>query len=637
MLETLLVISWLGAVDAPITHVTVFTDQARVTRTVQVAVSGTQPVAFPPLREATDLGSVRVEAQGAEVRRVDIERVTPEVLRTEEARALLSEYDQVELELDRVHRETEAWSNHLQVLQRLTPTLPVADAFKPAPKLNASGWAMSDRWLTEQLQRTSTKLRESTHQADKVADKRRLLLEKISRLGQPVNGYGWQVTAQLAGSGTATVTLTYAVRNARWTPSWDLQLDPATNKVSLALAGLVSQNTGEDWSSAALTLSTAVPNNAVQAPKLASWKIGTRDRFIPTPTPVVERPSPPPVRPVEPAVPSEADFYRALLLSLGRQLPKPQPGMGYAKKAVMNFQDEMLEGGLLAPEESEDVESAGAVRNEPMPPPPPSAPAPKMMAAPVAMAESVSVSVSSRKERQAQPMASFSLSPPPAWSLPSYGDDSPVTLAGGYDLTFASLQKETIPSGQGARRVALWSQQWPVSVERKLMPALSPDAFLVAELKNPSSQVLPGGPAQLHVGADPAGTAKLKLVSPGETFTLPLGIDRAIRPVRNVKVVDATEGLVSKDDVTTYTVTIELTNPYPAPVSLRLVDQWPLSTQKEVEVKLISTTPTATQDPVTGALEWRLTLKSQEKSVVTFSYSLRRPHGWRLSQSEVRP
>jgi hypothetical protein len=233
--------------------------------------------------------------------------------------------------------------------------------------------------------------------------------------------------------------------------------------------------------------------------------------------------------------------------------------------------------------------------------------------------------------------ASYSLSPPPSWRPPNFGPDSPVTLANGYDLAFAALQKESVPSAAGARRIALWSSKWPVTVERKLYPALTTDAFLVAELKNPSQQVLPGGPAQLYVGADPAGTARLKLVSPGESFTLPLGIDRALKPVRNVQLVEATTGVISKDEVGTYTVTIELANPYKAPVAVRVFDQLPVTELKELESKLIDSKPTATVDAKKGSLEWRATIGAGQKSIFTFTYTLKRPRGWKLNQSEVAP
>ena len=205
-------------------------------------------------------------------------------------------------------------------------------------------------------------------------------------------------------------------------------------------------------------------------------------------------------------------------------------------------------------------------------------------------------------------------------------------MAGGYDLAYASLRPETIKAGKGARRVALFSETWPVSVERKIFPALAKEAFLVAEIKSPSKQVLPGGNANLFVGADPAGSARLNLVSPGEAFTLPLGLDRAIKPLRNVKLVQAEKGFIGKSELTEYVVTTELANPYRYPMPVRIHDQWPVTDDEDVEVKLLKTEPWAIQDKVKGSLEWHLTVPPSGKSVVSFTYSLRRPKGWRMHQ-----
>ncbi|MBL8923438.1 MAG: mucoidy inhibitor MuiA family protein [Myxococcaceae bacterium] len=653
------VVVWLGAVQSPISQVTVFTDQARVVRQAQVTAPGV--VEFPPLPDTIDASSVRVEAQGAEVRRVELEPLTPEAFRTAEAKQVLAELDAVDTELARLASEAQALREHREVLSRLRPVLPPADNVRPLPKLSPQGWAAALQFQATQLEAAQKKLRD-VELAQRAAMKRRdALVDKADKLGNPERRSGWRVAAVLAGGGQATVSLTYLVRRARWTPTWDVQLDPEKSLVTVSLAGLVSQESGEDWDDAQLTLSTAIPSSAVKAPKLLTWKIGTTERFIPTPTPVQELvrvvpPLPPPV----PVRTEEALVRGWLAQSAGRAVPATleepaKPALGYRAG-------------------EEQTKRRAKERPPPPPPPPEPMPRPQAMGPAPSMAPGAAVSGKSfsfadesvegdlaqpeseareetalttlsvggrtRSDRAAsQPVAAFSLSPPPGYRAPTYGADSPVTLAGGYDLSFGSRQKETIPSAKGARRVALWSQQWPVTVERKVYPALAKEAYLSAELKNPSQQVLPGGPATLSVGADPAGTAQLKLVSPGEAFTLPLGLDRAIKTVRNVQVVDATEGVVSKDDVSTYAVTIELVNPYRAPVALRVFDQWPLAqpNQKDVETKLLDSKPGAIQDAPTGRLEWRLTLKPNEKQVLTYSYQVKRPKSWRLYQQEVRP
>ncbi len=635
----------MAAVQAPVTQVTVFTDQARVVRTAQVTGGGT--LQFPPLRDSLDVSSVRVEATGAEVKRVDLERLSPEAFHTAEAKALLSDLDAVDTELARLGREHQALREVLDVLSRLSPTLPQNDGVRPALRLTPQGWAAAMQFTGAQLESAQKRLREVELAQRAATKKREALARKAQPLGNPEFVNGWQVSAELSGSGPATVTLTYLMRQARWTPAWDVQLDPEKSLVTVSLAGLVAQETGEDWDDAELTLSTAIPSAAVKAPQLLTWKIGTTERFIPTPTPVQDL-----VRPISfaartPGGRSEETLVKAWLAQA--------VGRTFAARAEAEEQQARAEA--LAADRADQSRRAVARKSarllEAAPPPPPSAPTPSMAPAPGAadgvdfMADTVNaarvevsaVSTSLFGRSAPQPVTSFSLSPPPGYRPPSFGPDSPVTLAGGYDLSFPSRQRETIPSAKGTRRVALWSQQWPVVVERKVYPALAKEAYLTAELKNPSSTVLPGGPATLSVGADPAGTAQLKLVSPGETVTLPLGLDRAIKAVRNVAVVDATQGVVSQDDVSTYTVTIEVVNPFRTPVALRVFDQWPLPqpNQKDLETKLLDSKPGAIQDTATGRLEWRLTLKPNDKQVLTFSYQLKRPKGWKLYQAEVRP
>jgi uncharacterized protein (TIGR02231 family) len=239
--------------------------------------------------------------------------------------------------------------------------------------------------------------------------------------------------------------------------------------------------------------------------------------------------------------------------------------------------------------------------------------------------------------RPSEPQATtvgLALSPPAAWRAPTFAADLPAAQAGGYDLAFPSLRTETVRTGKGPRRVALFAESWPVAVERKLFPAIAPEAFLVAEIKNPSSRPLPGGSANLFVGADPAGVAHLKLVAPGEPFTLPLGLDRAIKPVRNVKLVTTEKGVFSKDEVNQYVVTIEVANPYRTAIPVRIEDQLPVTSDKNVEIKLTKTSPEAAVDAPKGALEWKLTVPPSGKAQVSFEYTLKRPKGWRLHQSQ---
>jgi hypothetical protein len=626
VLSLLAALALSQAAPLPITDVTVFSDRARITRSGSLPVTGDKKLELATLADTVDTSTVVVEVVGADLQAVELTHLDDEQLPVGEARTLLTQLEENADALSRVRAEASALDDEKRALAALGPQVPQGDPLKPPPKLNPAGWTAAVAFTADQLGRTQARQQQLRIKRQELEDKRAELVRKASLVGGAQRRTGTRVVASVRGNGPAHFAVTYVALRARWYPTYDVQLQPDTGKVQVSFAGLVSQETGEDWNDAALTLSTAVPSQAAEFPTLLTWKIGTKERFIPTPVAVTERVQPPPPVPPLPVLPREEDELRSsLALEVAGKEIQPQ------LKSYVN----------IAP-----AKPSPRKRPEPMEMPkeerPPPAPPPVTASAPSPMSftsdEVETLSERSYKSRgPSYRTTGFSLSPPPGYERPAFAADLPAAAAGGYDLSWPSLQKETVQSGKGARRVALFTQTWPVTTERKLYPALFPESFLTAELKNPAAWPLPAGTAHLYVGADPAGTAQLKLVSPGETFTLPLGIDRALKPVRNVKVVDAEHGLISKDDVSEYTVSIQLANPYRAPVAVRIYDQIPVTSDKEVEVKLLETKPAATVDAVRGHLEWRLNLGAGQKTEVSYRYTLKRPKGWKMNQWEVAP
>src|SRR6202040_2903714 len=77
-----------------------------------------------------------------------------------------------------------------------------------------------------------------------------------------------------AAATKATLRVTYAVRNAHWTPLYDARLDPGAkdHKPALELVrrAEITQTTGEDWSDVALGVSTVRIARGGSAPDLNS-------------------------------------------------------------------------------------------------------------------------------------------------------------------------------------------------------------------------------------------------------------------------------------------------------------------------------------------------------------------------------
>jgi hypothetical protein len=722
-------------VAAPVTDATVYSDCARVTRTAKIDVDGRAEVVLPPLPLGVEPDSVRVEASGgARVETIQIRPASEAPLPVAEARALLDELERADDAIAQVRREKAV----LQGLAGVTEWRPRGEedetseddkpkkSARPA-RLDPAGWRRGLAFLSrfaEQMQERVAKLEEKELDLSRRWEE---VARRARRVAVGPASHALQVTATLAGRGPTTLRLRYQVGRARWTPRYEVRLDPGRDRVAIELGAVVTQGTGEDWEDARLVFSTAVPFAAPAPARLTAWRIGERERFIPTSMIARDGGEAAPVAPPLLAPPSEeahlrrvlletvngkappaettpfnVDFVEALPSSAGSPIrgvvassaPAPAIGPGQLLAWVFDQSGNPIRGvkvvitdrgggqsvrytdeegksrftGLaagvydlraLAPKlktaiyrgvqvnertggeatvimevEAGGVEEVRVVEKAPM------ISTTSANVKEVYEVEGLGVSGPYPTTSFFEPAPgtpdpsrqSVWLAPPPAYRRPRLGADAPAVLAGGQDLWYPAPTTETVRSGAGDRRVALATWSWPVSVERNVYAAVADQAFLVATLANPAREVLPGGPAALFVGGDPVGTAALKLVAPGERFTLPLGVDRAFEPVRQITVDTHEEGLWWKDEVSRYTVTTEVTNPHAFPVRLRVHDQIPVSPDHSVEVALVDSQPAATLDAATGDLAWSVALPAGGTTTVKVVYTLKRPKGHRLHQ-----
>ncbi|MCP3166342.1 mucoidy inhibitor MuiA family protein [Myxococcus qinghaiensis] len=710
-----------ASVEAPITGVTVYSDRARVVRTASVEVSGTQRLELPSLPGFVDPASVQVEAEGARIASVEVKPTETPIFPEQEARKLLVTLDRLDDALARTEAERAAHVLQVAALRRIQPMEQGEEDAVVRPVSPAS-WATATSFLIDMAAKLEGRMRELEGRALVLKEERRQRLGEAERLATPSRGAGVDVGVLLTGSGLARVRVSYLVTQAvRWYPRYELQLQPAQQRVQVALSGRVSQETGEDWSHARLTLSTALPSQATALPKLSAWKLGSVERFIPTPVRKAESSGPPPPLPSERAAPNvEQALRRQLRARVGTPAASPSPSSNPAVVARSSpvpapspspdaesrtgggarlFGSGTLHGTVIDAQSrgpasdvvvtaispalgEEDVvvtDARGDYRFTRLPPgnytlrferesfkpyvrtdvqlgpgralrvpvellPESLGEVVEIVGAPptidvgsttTGMGISLNGPPTFSRPYVEEPVVDsyVGLAPPQGYVPPTLSADLPAALAGGHDLAFTAPRLETVPSARGERSIPLLIESWPVQVERHVYPALASEAFLVAQLKSPSSGALPGGAANLFVGDEPVGTATLKVVVPGEPFTLPLGVDPAVRTTRNVRLVQSKEGFISKDEINTYEVTLEIPNPYSFPLQTQVVDQLPVSGNRELEVKLVRADPEVQPVSNTGELRWRVVVPPGGKQTVTFEYSLRRPQHWRLEQS----
>lgn len=72
----------------------------------------------------------------------------------------------------------------------------------------------------------------------------------------------------------ASINLNYYITNAGWTPSYDLRANTSDQNVKLTYKAQIHQQSGIDWGSVKLVLSTANPNRSYNLPELSPWYLG---------------------------------------------------------------------------------------------------------------------------------------------------------------------------------------------------------------------------------------------------------------------------------------------------------------------------------------------------------------------------
>jgi hypothetical protein len=656
------------AVDLPVAEVMVFSDRARVTRRGAVKFTGgPQIVRAPDLPGAVLVDTVRVTASGTQVVRVETRPIERERWGIDQVDAWIEQLEKLQDQMSMVNARIEAADVELSLLSGMT----VAPPLEEKERLGKPVVPAADAWreAQERLARRRTAAREIER---KGRVELRTLTEQYVRVQREVQqrdlgAFTDQkvevVVVVEGGAGSGTLAVEYAVPGAFWKPAYDLFFDPDKATVELKASGLVSQATGEDWTNTKLALSTAIPGQGIDMPKLRTWTLGDDREYVPTPT---ARATPRTTRPFQPpaAQPRFADIERAAdraLLSQRTQYlrslasstpPAPRSSVG---GLGLRGTGSGGGGGEGYDVDAEPMPSKSVAR--PRPPMPVMAPAPQPMppmSAPSSRAEAdfsddeVAGEMMAPESYAEVSRVSSSLSSAPAarrkslalrggvrWQRQVFADPLlPAMSAGGLDYVYDAPVVTSVPSQAQGLRVPLAARSYDVNTFYEATPSLATTAYLKATVKNGSKLPILAGPANVFVKRTFSGDAQLVTTGPGGTLELPLGADEDIRLTRTVVPATRSQGvLFGAEDVTDYSVKIEIGNYKKRAVTVRIVDQLPKTNEEKIKVELVSATPKsvagADED---GLMYWHVDLPPGAVKQVTFTYRITRPKDWKLRQ-----
>jgi uncharacterized protein (TIGR02231 family) len=199
----------------------------------------------------------------------------------------------------------------------------------------------------------------------------------------------------------------------------------------------------------------------------------------------------------------------------------------------------------------------------------------------------------------------------------------------GISLQYAIPGRVSLKSGEQAKKLALKQTSLPAEFEYYTLPRTGQQAYLTGKLANTSDFVFLAGDGNTYVGDEYTGTTWLPNIASQESTLVSFGIDERVKVKRElVKSFKSKGGLFSKTEKAQFVYQTTVDNYNPKPVTIKVVEQVPVSQQGEIKVTVTKVEPKfLEQDADKGTYTWTPTLEPKGKFIIDFEFTVEYPGG----------
>jgi hypothetical protein len=327
----------------------------------------------------------------------------------------------------------------------------------------------------------------------------------------------------------------YMVSNATWDPSYNIRAN-GKGAVNLEYNAAIQQQSGEDWTDVAMTLSTATPSLVARAPQLDPLLIGLTAGG---------------------KIGDEMD-YAEVQQNFGQkkaQLEQERNRAGNGANFGANFSQSNANAPGGPPGMNRDGLQAERDLNE--------------VAGQQQLAELLAKP--SGKERAGGKIAS---------------DSEVISVT--YDLT----ARTSLPSRSDRQLIQVATVPLKGEFYKVAAPVLTNYVYDQATLTNEGKMVLLAGPTSSYMAGQFVGNGQIPTIAAGESFVVGFGIDSSLRVSRER--VEKADAIQSGSRVLSYTYRLTVQNFAGQPATVRLMDRLPSTREnvKETDVRVTLDPPT---------------------------------------------
>lgn len=419
-----------------------------------------------------------------------------------------------------------------------------------------------------------------------VADKiRNQIAEEQKKNNKSAGRLILQLSAAVAGN--SEFTLSYITQNAYWTPYYDIKATDVKSPLQIIYKAKIVQTTGIDWEKVKLSLSTSTPSQYGTAPLLKSWFLSYIN----------------PVQKMEKMLTASNSIP-----SLGYSSSGKAPGLN-----VQSTQSFMIRGSNSLSGNSNPLYIVnGSI----------------MEAADFSKLDPNSIaSVDVLKNENAVALyGSMASNGAIVVTLKDGLDDYVSVTDHALDVSYDIDIPYDVPSNGKQQIATLKETSIPAFYKFYSVPKLEKEVYLLAEVSEWEKLNLLPGEANIIFEGTYVGKSFIDPGSTSDTLNLTLGKDKRIQ-VKREKVTDfSSVKFLGTNKLQTITYDITVKNNKKDAVNLILKDQYPISTNKDIEVELLESSAAANNTEI-GVLTWQTELAPGESKKFRISYSAKYPKG----------
>lgn len=391
-----------------------------------------------------------------------------------------------------------------------------------------------------------------------------------------------QVLSPLAGS--YNLTISYITPLAFWNASYDLKTESISKPVNLTYKAKIVQTTGVDWKNVKLTLATSTPSQQGTAPVFQTWFMSYIDPVARMEDRMQNRI--PSMMSGKVAGVSVAEDSRGTLNSVRLR--------GASSIRSSNTPVYVLNGEVVSEEQINSID-------------------PAMIAKIDVLKDAGAASIYGAGAVHGVILVTL-----------KNADDHITMNDNELNVTFAIDLPYDVPSNGKEQQVILREISVPSFFKYYSAPKLDKEAYLLAEVADWEGLNLLPGEANIMFEGTYIGKTYLDPNSTLDTLNFTLGRDKRVVVKREkLKDFSSVKFLGSnKKQVFTYEITVK--NNKKEEVNMILKDQFPVSTNKEIEVELLDNGGASVNNDL-GVLTWKLQLAAGESKKIRISYSVKYP------------